>query len=397
MEENKETGKAERAHSLLGASSSHRWLHCTPSAMAEASYPDASSEFALEGTLAHALCARTLKQSLGMDTSGEEAEIAGLYDRWHTGGMDEHVEGYAAYVSDRYRQARERAARRGGMMPEISIERRLDYSLWVEGGFGTGDAVIVSDGEVEVIDFKYGKGVEVRAERNTQMMLYALGAIDLFDYAYGVETVAMTIYQPRIGNLSTWSMRAADLRRWAEEELAPLARLAATGRGVRSSGPWCRFCKAKGDCPRLAAESLELWQLHEDSGAISAEDLPRVLERLGAVSDWVKAVEERALARALAGESIEGWKVVEGRSVRKISDPERAAAILREHGAGDSEIFKPRELRTITDLEKAWGKKAFGAMMGDVIQKPRGKPALVPDSDRRKAMSAADDFKGINL
>lgn len=387
--------EAPARHSLLGASSSHRWLHCTPSAVAESRYEDTGSDFAREGSLAHAMAARELKTRLGRDTSEEEREIAELYEAFHTGEMDEYVDGYVAYVADRYARAREEAAA-GGLMPDIRIEQHLDYSQFVPGGFGTGDTVIACEGTVEIIDLKYGKGVEVKAEENTQMMLYALGAMDLLDYAFDIRTVVMTIYQPRLGNVSTWSMPARELRRWAEEELRPLAMLAAKGKGVRSSGAWCRFCKAKGDCPRLAAESLDLWQLNADAESIRMEDMPMILERLGTVRDWVSAVEERALSRALAGEPIAGWKLVEGRSVRKITDPERAAALLAASGdGGEQDIYKPRELRTLTDLEKIWGKKRLGELLAEVIVKPQGKPALVPESDKRKPLAPGDEFDDL--
>lgn len=388
----KNAGAAEGKHALLGASSSHRWLNCTPSAVAESRYPDAGSDFAGEGSLAHAMAALELKRQLGRDTSEEEAEIAGLREAYHTGEMDEHVAGYVAYVDDRYRQARARAARTGSLMPDICIEQRLDYSRWVPDGFGTGDTVIAGGGEVEIIDLKYGKGVEVKAERNTQMMLYALGAVELLDYLFDIDTVVMTIYQPRLGNVSTWSMPAAELRRWAEEELRPLAMLAARGKGLRCSGAWCRFCKAKGDCPRLAAESLETWQLNADAEALGPSELADVLARLDTVADWVTAVKERALARALEGTAIPGYKVVEGRSVRKVTDPATLAERMGRDGIPEQSIYKPRELRTITELEKAFGRKKFAEYAEGCVAKPQGKPTLVPEADKRPAMNAADEF-----
>lgn len=392
MENNDNTTEAK--HALLGASSSHRWLHCTPSAVAESAYPESSSDYAEEGTLAHAMGARDLKQSFGMNCEDEDAEIAQLGGKWLCGEMEEYVGGYVAYVTDRYRKARETARETGRLMPVINIEQRLDYSRWVPDGFGTGDAVIVGDGDLEIIDLKYGKGVAVSAEDNPQMKLYALGALDFYDYAYDIRTVKMTIYQPRIGNVSTWETSTKDLRRWAEEELAPLARLAAKGKGVRNSGAWCRFCRAKGDCARLAAESLDLWQLNADAGVIADEDLPRILEQLDTVADWVQAVKERALGRAMSGASIKGWKIVAGRSVRKITDPHKAAELLMRDGEGDEQdIYRPRELRTLTDLEKIWGKKRLGELIGECIIKPEGKPTLVPESDKRAAINPGDEFE----
>lgn len=396
--DNKEPGAvalgSEKRHALLSASSSHRWLRCTPSARAEERYPDGGSEYAREGSLAHALGAKLLKEAWGLSPDGEDEEIKEL-GSYRSGELEEHAAGYADYVSVRYRESCEEARRKGGLKPALSVERRLDYSDWVEGGFGTGDAVIVGNGRIEVIDLKYGKGVAVRAEDNPQMKLYALGALDLYDYAYEIEEAVLTIYQPRLGSVSTWSVKTRDLLRWADEELRPMAKLAAAGRGVRSSGEWCRFCKAKGDCPRLAAESMELWTLNEDTGSLSADDLGELLKRIDTVGDWVSAVKQRALERALSGEGIPGWKVVEGRSVRMVTDAEQAARQLAAAGLSEGSIWKPRELRTIGELEKALGKKAFGAAMEGCLVKPPGKPALVAAGDKRKALNAADDFEGL--
>lgn len=383
----------EKKHALLGASSSHRWLNCTPSAMAESTYPDKGSEFAEEGTLAHAMGARLLKSRLHMDTSDEEAEISDLAARYHTTEMDEHVESYADYVGERYRTSCEIAGRRGKLMPEIRIEQRLDFSDYVPEGFGTGDTVIVCEGTVEIIDLKYGKGVEVSAKQNTQMMLYALGAMDLFDYAYGIDSIVMTIFQPRLANISTWCMTAGELRRWAEEELRPLARLASKGKGVRNSGEWCRFCKAKGECVAIARESLDIWALNKHHDIIPKESFAILLDTLPTIRGWADAVEERAAALLLGGEKLPGLKLVEGKSTRKISDTEGAVNVLSQAGYPESEIFKPRELRGIGDLEKLIGKKAFTDLCGGFVTKPKGKPTVVSEEDKRRPWNPGDEFE----
>ena len=245
------------AHALLGASSSHRWLHCTPCARLEAAVPDSGSSFAREGSLAHAMGARTLKRMLGLPHDGEDEEIAGLWDEFHTPEMDAHVEGYAGFVATRYADARKRAGDTGRLLPDILIEQCLDYSPWVPEGFGTGDAVIAGEGVLEIIDLKYGKGVPVSAMNNTQMMLYALGVYDLLDYAFGFREVVMTIYQPRLGNVSTWNMPMAGILRWAEEKARPAAELAWRGEGERKAGGWCRFCKVKAGCPARVASDFD--------------------------------------------------------------------------------------------------------------------------------------------
>lgn len=386
-----------KAHSLLGASSSHRWLECTPSAVAETRYPDEGSDFAREGSLAHAMCARSLKKLLDRPYEDEDAEIAELKEAYYDPEMDEHVAGYVDFVTSRYEQSKERARRIKDLQPEIMVEQRLDYSRWAPEGFGTGDCVIAGGGMVEVIDFKYGKGVPVDATDNPQMKLYALGAMEMFDYLFDIDTVMMTIYQPRIGNISTWRMSASELRRWAEEELRPLALLAFKGKGIRNSGDWCRFCKAKGDCPRLAAESIDTFELNHDAESLTPEEFSRILPKLDTIADWVGAVKERSLSLAVQGTEIPGYKVVEGRSIRKISDPGKLLRTLTDNGYPMASIVKPQELVTISELEKVVGKKKFKELSDGCIIKPKGKPTLVADKDKRKPMDGSSDFDKIDI
>ena len=389
--------KEYKAHALLGASSSHRWLECTPSAIAETRYPDAGSDFAREGSLAHAICARTLKKQLDRPHKDEDNEIAELSRQYYDPEMEEHVAGYVDFVTSRFEQTKERARRIGDLQPEIMVEQRLDFSRWVPDGFGTGDCVIAGGGMVEVIDFKYGKGVAVEAADNPQMKLYALGAMEMFDYLFDIDIVMMTIYQPRIGNISTWSISASELRRWADEELRPLALLASKGKGIRNSGEWCRFCKAKGDCPKLAAESIDTFELNSDADTLTPEEFSRILPRLDTISDWVNAVKERSLSLAMEGTAIPGYKVVEGRSIRKITDPGKLLEVLTENGVAAEDILKPRELVTLTTLEKVVGKKKLKELSEGCISKPPGKPTLVPDGDKRKAMDSSSDFDQVKL
>lgn len=378
-------------HALLSASSASRWMSCTPSAIAESAYPDKGSEFAREGTLAHAIAALKLKRVMDMDTDAEEKEIAELSPLYHTGEMEEFTDGYVEFVLDRWRDARQDSG-----ISDLLVERRLDFSCYVPEGFGTGDAVIVTDGTLEIIDLKYGKGVKVSAIDNPQMRLYALGAIDFYDYAYNIDTIRMTIYQPRLANISTEEMPVSELRKWAEEELAPLAMLASKGRGTRKPGDHCRFCKAAADCTALARKSLETFYLGEGDYLTPDVMAREVLPKIPMLQSWIDRVKEASLERALRGEEFPGWKVVAGRSTRKITDPTQLVVRLTAEGFESGHLFRPQELRTLTDLEKIVGKKRFAEVCGDCVEKKPGKPTLVPETDKRESLDPKNDFNFIS-
>ena len=377
-------------HALLSPSAAHRWLHCTAAPRLEEHEADRGSSYAEEGTLAHAYCARLLKRELGASTAAEDEEIALLESRYRTGEMDECTEAYRTLVLGRWYAAREKTPD-----AKLLVETRLDFGKWVPDAFGTADAIIVSDGSMEVIDFKYGKGVRVSAVDNPQMMIYALGALSLYSFDYGIERVRMTIVQPRMDNLSEWEMTTQELLRWADGELRPKAREAFAGGGVQKPGEWCRFCKVRGKC-RAMAETAQR-AVHYDPRLMSPDEIAAVVLPLAAtVKAWLTGVEEHTLAAALGGERFPGYKLVEGRSVRKITDPEAVMGALSACSYAPETYMKPPELRTITELEKLIGKKRFGELCGAWIEKPKGKPALVPETDKRPAMNpAADDFEGI--
>lgn len=378
-------------HALLSPSAAHRWLHCTAAPRLEANEDDKGSIYAQEGTLAHAYCARALKQYLGQDVSGEAAEIAEL-SHLHEPAMDEHVAMYTATVIGKYEAARKKTPD-----AKLLVETRLDFSEWVPEAFGTADAVIIADGVMEVVDFKYGKGVRVEAVKNPQMMIYALGALRLFDMEYGIRDVRMTIIQPRIDNISEWEVASGALLLWADTELRAKAREAFGPDGKQQPGDWCRFCKVRAKCKALATMAQQTYLSHEDPRMLRDDEMAKnVLPYLSAIKSWVADVEEYALQRALDGHTLLGWKVVEGRSNRRITDANAVASVLSASGYAEDAYMRPRELRTITDLEKVVGKKKFGELCSDWIEKPQGKPALVPESDKRPPLnSAKSDFEGL--
>ena len=379
-------------HALLSPSASHRWLHCTAAPRLEEGIKDEGSDYAAEGTLAHAYCAMKLKNFLGLPTDGEKEEIAALQEKYGTGEMAEYTDTYATIVLEKYNDAR--AATPDA---QLLVETRLDFSDYVPEAFGTADAIIIADGTMEVIDFKYGKGVKVSAVENPQMMIYALGAYARFAFEYRIDNLRATIVQPRIDNLSEYEITVEELTAWAANVLAPAAEKAYKGEGPQTPGAWCQFCKVKNQCRALASKCKEVVAM--DPKLITPEELAKdVLPMVPIVKTWISGVEDFALAQALSGIQLPGWKIVEGRSVRKITDTDSVAAVLTKNGYKQNDIFKPVEMRTITDLEKLVGKKQFAAMCGEWINKPQGKPTLAPEGDKRKAIDPiADDFKGINI
>lgn len=377
-------------HALLSPSSAHRWLHCTPAPRLEATEEEKSSSFADEGTLAHAICAMKLKLWLKQPTADEEIEVA-RYAKYHTGEMDDYTDTYVSIVLEKYAKAKQKTKD-----AKLLIETRLDFTEFIPESFGTGDAVIIADGTMEVIDFKYGKGVRVEAYQNPQMMIYALGALSKFSFDYRIDNVKMTIVQPRIDNISEYELHITDLWEWAEFTLRPKAKMAYKGEGEQKPGDWCQFCKVKARCRKLAKLADESCNWHTDPRLISKEEMEGLLPQLPVIKTWLTGVEEFALEQALGGTSFKGYKVVEGRSIRKIAEPEVVACILNSEGYSDEAIFKPEELKGISDLEKVVGKKKFNELCGEYIVKPQGKPTLVPESDKRPPLNAAaDDFKDI--
>lgn len=360
------------AHAILSASASSRWLRCTPSARLERKFPDTSSPYAEEGTQAHACAERFLNLFL---KTGKTA--VAINDNAE---MQEAVQAYVNICVEKINEARTASPD-----AQIKVEQRLDFSRWVPEGFGTGDMVMVSDKYFEVVDLKYGKGVPVSAVNNSQMRLYALGMYEAFGYLYGADEVRMTIVQPRLDSVSTETISVEDLLKWGDE-VKKKAKVAFKGEGDFCAGNHCRFCKARNTC-RAHAE-YELKNVKEDLQTAELEDfeISDILLRSKGIKAWLDGLESYALGKALDGYDWPGMKLVEGRSNRKIIDDTLAANNLMNAGFGAEVIYKPKALRSITDLEKLCGKKMFSELMSGVIEKPPGKPTLVSVDDRRQAL-----------
>ena len=339
-------------HALLSASSSHRWLNCPPSARLCEGYDDKGSNFAAEGTDAHALCEFKLRTALGMEAKDPTEELT-----WYNSEMEECANGYVSFVMELVEEAKKTCPD-----PVVLIEQRLDYSKYVEEGFGTGDCVIIADGTLHIVDYKHGRGVLVEADDNPQMKLYALGALELYE--------------------------------WADQVLAPTAELAFNGDGEYHCGEWCQFCKAKADCRERANANMELAKFEfRQPPLLTDEEVEEILGRIDELIAWASDIKDYALQAAISGKQWSGYKLVEGRSSRKYTDENAVIAAVTAAGYDPYE----HKILGVTAMTSLLGKKQFNDILGGLITKPQGKPTLVPDSDKRPAMTTIiDDFKEDN-
>ena len=387
------------SHAILSPSSAERWIHCPPSALINAEAPRTDTVYTREGTLAHAIC--ELKARKHFLTGIGPKKFKAAMDKFRADElwadeMDGHTDAYLDALKD--------IAAGYAAPPHVTLEQRLDFSEYVPDGYGTADCLMIGqvdgiDGDVlHIVDFKYGKGVDVSARGNPQMMLYALGALLDYMSIYDVFTVRMTIVQPRIKREpDTWEMEARGLLRWAEDVVRPAAKLAAAGEGEYAEGEWCRFCAIRGSCRARAEANLEAARLDfRKPPELTDEEVGEALTMGRRLKAWLSDLEEYALSACLAGGEILGYKAVEGRSVRAWTDADAAFMAARAAGVPDEMLYERKPV-TLAALEKVMGKKAFGEALGEYVVTPPGKPTLATSDDRRRAItnraSAEEDFK----
>lgn len=375
-------------HALLSASSASRWLNCPKSVRLTEDIPDGeSSSFAAEGTLAHAIAEDYLREyATGKGRTVEDYVVPEKFkgNPLFYDGMYQDVTPYLEYVVSTF-EGKSRVA-------TLDIEARLDFSKYVPSGFGTGDAVIIDNGTLEICDLKFGKGVLVEAENNPQIMLYGLGALHAYDYIFDIRNVKMTIVQPRLDHVASFVLSADELRDWGVNTVSPIAKLAYNGQGDQKAGDWCRWCKIKATCKARAEKQGQTVAMMAEA-ELTDDQICQILTASAEIKAWLSDIESHTVQRLSDGETLPGWKLVEGRSNRKIKEPEALAEKLLNCGVDAARIYKPQELQSLTALEKAVGKARFNELCGEFVYKPQGKATLVPESDKRPALgSVENDF-----
>lgn len=364
------------AHAKLRPSAAARWTECTMSPTLESMFEEQPSEYAAEGTRAHKLVEYLTRVSVGLpwgEDKAPEADDAEMIDA---------AEECATYIGQTYLDLLD-------VCPDayIDTEVRLDLRRWIPDGYGTADCLIVADDTMYVIDFKYGKGVRVDAECNKQMMIYALGALDWAEKLYDVETVRMVIVQPRLGSTSAWSISSEMLTEWGETYLRPKAEQASSGLGIYCPGEdTCRFCRASGHCKAQADYYVYMFEDYEKTDILTPVDAGSILERAQGMRKWLDAIEGIVYGALMEGGSVDGWKLVEGRSTRKYKDTDEIEKRLRAKKYKVSDIYE-KKMIGITKMEKLLGKKVMSELIGDLIEKPRGAAVLAPASDTRPEYS----------
>lgn len=377
-------------HAVLSASGAHRWLECTPSARLEENFEDRSSDSAKEGTLAHSIAEAKVRNML-IDPLPKRSFSKILKDftkdAMYQKEMDALTDEYTEYIRGIVLSYAQK--------PYIAVEVKLNLSAYIPEGFGTADCIIISGNDLHIVDLKYGKNVAVSAENNLQLKLYALGAVGEYELFYDIQTVHMHIFQPRNKDGGgTFIASVQELKAWGES-IRPTVEMAYMGVGEQKVGPWCGFCKAKPICQKHAEKCRELAKLDfKKPELLTLEEVGAILQKARDVASWVKVLDEWALAEALKGVDIPGWKAVAGRKTRAWADMDAAFKKLTDSGIDEAVLWKKTPL-TLAQVEDEIGKKDFATLVGDMVTTSTGKPALVPESDKRPALKikAADEFK----
>ena len=373
---------SSRAHALLSASSAERWLACPPSAVAAEAYVNEGSEFTREGTLAHEVAewiasGKSKKQKLD---KGQDDGV--------TAEMLECARNYHDYIQEQIHSDD----------ALVMLEQRVDFSPWVPDGFGTADCIIIQGNTMDVIDYKYGKGVAVSAIDNPQEMLYGLGALNDYGFAYDIEKIRLHIYQPRINNVSVYELTADDLLAWGDNEVKPVAEQAAKGKGKYNAGAWCKFCPHAGRCRQLTKICSEYVQTHGlkvKVPVLAPHEVAEVLAMEPLVSLWLKRVKDQALSTMLSGEQVPGYKVVAGKpGNRKWSDELQVLAALEAAGYSREDVTETK-LLSPAGMDKALGKKKAAELLEQLIERAPGAPVIALESDKRPAYNPADDFEKL--
>lgn len=391
----------KHGHALLSPSGSARWLACTPSAILESYEPEQpSSTFAQEGTDAHTLAELKLLvtlEQIGIDEYETRFEHFKTTTDYYNEEFEEYVDAYVDEVMTIINTDYE------GQDVQVHLEVRVHFEDVVPGGSGTSDVVIIGKDFVHVIDLKFGKGVAVSAIDNTQLRLYALGALHNFRLHGPFKDVRMTIVQPRLYDITTDHVSVVELNDWAINYVKPRALMASRGEGELNPGDHCKFCKLRGKCEALGQMQLDLAMAQFDDAMITVDNEPKILEpqemtpdmlaKIMTIGpkfvDWFKDVQVHA-KKVMLNEDVKvpGYKIVEGRSRRILTNPPAIAEKLRTAGYPITDYLKEPELLGITALEKNIGKKLLDSLVGDYIIKPAGSPTVVPDTDRRTALDA---------
>lgn len=375
------------AHARFSPSSGKRYLNCPPALLLEEQFPDEQSPFAAEGSAGHEMAEYLINKHLKKRTKRPVSD-------YYSDELMEAVEDYTAYAVSQIEEAK-----RNCENPFFGVELKVSLADRVEGCFGTADMVVVDDRKIHIIDLKLGKGVMVDAEKNVQLMIYGLGVLDMLGFLYEIETVELTIVQPRIEHFSTWEISAEELLSWGKEVFEPGAAKALSGEGEFMAGDHCRFCKARFTCRARAEEYLKLAQMEfAEPDLMSDEEIAEVLSKADALKKWAEEIYAYAQNEAVVNhKEWPGFKLVLGRSNRKYTDETDVAEAAKK--AGYTDIYK-QSLIGITEMERLMGKKKFNEILGSFVYKPEGKVTLVPDSDKREAVKTATaeaDFKEETL